>query len=120
MSLAIAPILVQGLFYGVAAGNIWSAPFIGGSSSVGLALMTLCMYFPARLQRANRFVRTAMVAAVAWPVAYVWQGIHSSEPGTVLALFQVAALLAGSQLGAALSLWREKQDDSGRPDEESL
>ena len=108
--ISYAPLLIQGLFFGVAAGNIWSAPFVGGASLVGLILAASAMYFPARLQPAQRYARTALVALLAWPVAYIWQTIHQSAPSAALGAVQVAALLVGSQLGALGAGWAAKRN----------
>ena len=114
MTRSYAPIMIQSLFVGMAAGNLWSVPFIGGSSWIGLLVVAVCMYFPARLHEVNRFGRTALVAALAWPLAYAWQALHQSAPGTMLSWLQISALLVGSQIGALLSGWRVKPRDVGQ------
>jgi hypothetical protein len=98
--MSYVPVLIHALFFGVAAGNIWSAPFIGRTSPVGWLIVALGMYLPARLQSAQRYQRTAMVAALAWPVAFLWQSIHYSSPNLLLGSIQAAVLIVSSQ-GAA-------------------
>ena len=109
--ISYVPVLIQGLFFGAAAGNIWSAPFIGGPSSIGWLLVALGMYLPARSHDLQRFPRTAMVGAIAWPVAFLWQAIHQSAPDLLLGSIQAAVLLVSSQ-GAA---WAAERNVA-RPD----
>jgi hypothetical protein len=111
------PVLIQGVFFGVAAGNIWSAPFIGGSSAIGCGIVAFGMYFPARLQSAQRFMRTALVGLIAWPVACLWQTIHHSAPTLMLGSVQLLVLLASSQLAAWLA--ERSAARSGNPDEDA-
>jgi len=67
---------------------------------VGWLVVALGMYFPATLQRTQRFWRTGLVATLAWPVAFLWQSMHESAPNLVLGWIQVAILLVSSQVAA--------------------
>ena len=96
-------ILVLGVFLGLAAGNVWSAPFIGGDSIVGVAFVLACLFFSALPDAGNRFFRTGAVAALAWPIAHAWQTLHHQTPGFALALLQAVVLLVGSQASALLA-----------------
>jgi hypothetical protein len=105
----VRTIFIEAAFLGVAAGNLWSAPFIGGGPWVAALFIAACLFFSARHASGNRFVRTALVALAAWPVAIMWQALHGAAPDRAESGFQAMVLLGTSQL-AALAV-RRKPDD---------
>jgi hypothetical protein len=98
--------VVEGLFLGAAAGNIWSMPFIG-HNIIALTIVMAFIIGPAFVGYPWTHGRGLFVAALAGPVAYYWQKFHQADPDTSVAMMQFAALLVGTQAAALVA--RERQ-----------
>jgi hypothetical protein len=112
------PVLILAVFLGVAAGNLYAAPIIGGASIIGLLIVPCFPITSALTGLQWQFLRGALIATLAWPICWLWQRAHRigvTDPSVALCLVQYLAILCGTQIAAAISRSqrRRQQDDAG-------
>lgn len=98
------PAFIQGVFIGMAGGNIMAAPIIGGGSIIWLLFMGAMLLSSAFAAYGNRFAHAAVVTLVALPLLYLWQVFHELALPRDFLLFEAFFVAACAQVGALFAM----------------